>query len=109
MEYTVDARNQPVGRLATKIATMLRGKDKASFEPRVLEDIKVKVENISNIVFTGKKGKDKLYRHYSGYHGGLKEIKASEVKPKDQLRKAVWGMLPKNKQRSRLIKNIIFE
>ncbi len=109
MEYTVDAKNQPVGRLATKIATMLRGKDKASFVPHVSEDIKVKVDNIGEIVFTGKKGKDKLYLHYSGYHGGLKEIKASKVKPEDQLRKAVWGMLPKNRKRSRLIKNIIFE
>ncbi len=109
MEYTVDAKNQPVGRLATKISMMLRGKDKASFVPHILEDIKVKVDNIGEIVFTGKKGKDKLYRHYSGYHGGLKEIKASDVKPEDQLRKAVWGMLPKNRQRSRLIKNIIFE
>jgi len=109
MEYTVDAKNQPVGRLASKLAVMLRGKDKASYKPHVCEDIKIKITNIDNIVFTGKKSKDKIYRHYTGYHGGLKEIKASKITPQKQLTKAVWGMLPTNRQRSRLIKNLIFE
>ena len=109
MEYTVDAKNQSVGRLASKIAVMLRGKDKVSFTPNVCADVKIAVTNIDDIVFTGRKGKDKVYRHYSGYHGGLKEIKASKVEPKEQLRRAVWGMLPKNKSRSKLIKNLIFE
>ena len=109
MEYTVDAKDQPVGRLASKIAMMLRGKDKPTFQPNIVPDLKVKVTNINDIIFTGKKGKDKLYRHYSGYHGGLKEIPASKVAPSEQLRKAVWGMLPKNRLRSKLIKNLIFE
>lgn len=109
MEYTIDAKNQPVGRLASRVALMLRGKDKASFRPNVLPDAKIRITNIGDIVFTGKKSKDKIYRHYSGYHGGLKEKKASELHPKEILRKAVWGMLPKNKLRSKLIKNMIFE
>ncbi len=109
MEYIVDAKNKPVGRLASKIAVMLRGKDKASYEPRICEDIIIKITNIDDIIFTGKKSKDKIYRHYTGYHGGLKEIKASQITHQEQLRKAVWGMLPTNKQRSKLIKNLIFE
>ncbi len=109
MEYKVDAKNQSVGRLATKVAVMLRGKDKASFVNNICPDIKIKIENINDIVFTGKKSKDKIYRHYTGYHGGLKEIKASDLTSREILKKAVWGMLPKNKLRSKLIKNLIFE
>ena len=109
MEHILDAKNQPVGRLATKIATILRGKDKATFRPNILPNVKVKVTNIDEIVFTGKKSKDKVYRHYTGYHGGLKEIKASDLTSKEILRKAVIGMLPKNKLKSKLINNLIFE
>lgn len=109
MEYVIDAKDKSVGRLATKIALVLRGKDKPAFRPNIVPDVKVKITNIDDIVFTGKKSKDKIYRHYSGYHGGLKEIKASRLSSEEILKRAVWGMLPKNRLRSKLIQNLIFE
>lgn len=108
MEYTLDAKNQKVGRLASKIAIMLRGKDKPDFQLHIMPDIKIKIDNINDIEFTGRKAKDKIYRHYSGYHGGLKEIPASKLSSEEILKRAVWGMLPKNKSRSKIMKNLIF-
>lgn len=109
-EYKIDATNQILGRLATKIAILLQGKNSVHYEPRLTGNIKVVVENVSKIKFSGKKLNQKLYRHHTGYPGHLKSQTLRQVfekNPKDVLRKAVWNMLPKNKLRSKRIKNLI--
>ena len=97
------AKGVSVGRLAARIAPVLRGKHKPTFEAHRHEhgDIVV-VINAEKLVFTGKKWSQKVYRHHTGYPGGLKERTAKDVqsrKPGDVLRRAVLGMLPKNKLR----------
>jgi large subunit ribosomal protein L13 len=95
----VDAQNQVVGRLASAIADLLRGKHKPSFSPDVDAGDFVVVINASKVRFTGKKWDEKYYHHHSGYPGGMKSIKAKvqlEKHPERILSEAVWGMLPKN-------------
>lgn len=95
----VDAENQPLGRLAVRIANILRGKNKVTFTPHVDTGDFVIVVNAKKVKLTGKKDEKKIYKRYSGYRGGLKEIKASVVREKhpDRLiRMAVKGMLPRN-------------
>ncbi len=108
----IDAANQPLGRLASKIALILRGKNTPKFQAHILSDQKVIISNTDKIKFTGKKMEQKKYYHYSGYPGGLKEKKMSDVFKKDPgivLRNAVWGMLPKNRLRKEMIKNLQFK
>ncbi len=108
-EYKIDATNQPLGRLASKIAIILQGKDDPQYAPNKVADVKVIVENASKIKFTGKKYNQKLYRHHTGYIGHLKEKTLQQVFEKDPtevLKKAVMGMLPKNSLRSKRIKNL---
>ncbi len=95
----VDADGQTVGRLASQIAQVLRGKHKVNFTPNQAGGDFVVVVNAEKVVFTGNKLDDKVYTHYSGYQGGLKKIKARNVlanHPERILERAVWGMLPKN-------------
>jgi large subunit ribosomal protein L13 len=85
--------------LATELAKILRGKNKPSFTPHVDTGDFVIVVNAEKVVLTGKKMKDKIYYHHTGYPGGLKEINAEKLlakKPTEILRIAVKGMLPKN-------------
>jgi large subunit ribosomal protein L13 len=108
-EYKIDATNQPLGRLASKIAVILQGKDAPDYAPNKVADVKVIVENVSKMKFTGKKFYQKVYRYHTGYIGHLKEKKLKEVfekNPTEVLRKAVLGMLPKNSLRSKRIKNL---
>lgn len=108
----IDATNKIFGRLASEIAILLRGKNKPSFEPRITPKEKVVVENISRIVFSGKKLEQKKYHRYSGYPGGLKtrhlEIEFAKT-PTKVFRKTVYDMLPKNKTRDKIIKNLIIK
>ncbi|MCX8012193.1 MAG: 50S ribosomal protein L13, partial [Desulfobacterota bacterium] len=86
--------------LASNIALILRGKNKPIFTPHLDTGDFVVVINARKVKFTGKKLKDKIYYHYTGYPGGLKSISAKELlqtKPEEIIRKAVWGMLPKTK------------
>jgi len=109
MIHNIDAKGQSLGRLATKIAVLLRGKNKVTYNPRELPNEKVVILNIKEIKFTGKKYDDKIYYHYSGYPGGLKSrtMKAIfEKDPKKILRLAVYRMLPDNRQRDKIIKNL---
>lgn len=109
MEYKINASDKILGRLASEIAMLLRGKDSPSFDPARLSNNKVVVTNTDRIRVTGKKLSQKLYRRHSGYHGGLKEVKLRDVLARDSrlaLKYAVLGMLPKNKLRSKLIKNL---
>ncbi|DBA67333.1 TPA: 54S ribosomal protein L13 [Trebouxia sp. C0005] len=98
----VDAKEQVVGRLAAQLSVILQGKDKVQFAPHLDIGDVVVVKNAQHVVFTGKKWKQKLYRHHTGFPGGLKERSARlqfEKDPTEILRKAVYGMLPKNKLR----------
>ncbi|MBE5750918.1 MAG: 50S ribosomal protein L13 [Clostridia bacterium] len=97
--YVVDAAGVPLGRLATKVASVLRGKHKPTFTPNVDTGDFVIVLNTDKVVLTGKKLEDKYYRYHSGYIGGLKEIpykKLMAEKSDLAVYEAVKGMLPKN-------------
>jgi large subunit ribosomal protein L13 len=97
--YLVNAEGKVLGRLATELAKILRGKNKPSFTPHVDTGDFVIVVNAEKVVLTGKKMKDKIYYHHTGYPGGLKEINAEKLlakKPTEILRIAVKGMIPKN-------------
>jgi large subunit ribosomal protein L13 len=98
--YVVDAQDVVLGRLSTRVAGVLRGKNKAIYTPSVDTGDFVIVVNADKIALTGRKLADKIYYSHSGYVGGLKEISAGkllEKKPGDLIKKAVKGMLPKNK------------
>ena len=93
----VDASGKTVGRLASEIAHLIRGKDDPKFTRHVDGGCEVVVVNASKVVFTGNKLEAKLYRHHTLYPGGLKETKAKrvlETKPERVIREAVEGMLP---------------
>lgn len=109
-EYKFNASNQILGRLATQIAILLQGKNTAQYEQNQSGGVRVIVDNISKIKVTGKKYNQKLYRHHTGYIGHLKTRTYKQIfekNPSEVLRKAVMGMLPKNKLRSKRIKNLI--
>ena len=96
----VDADGQALGRMATEIATALRGKDKPTFSPHLDMGDFVIVTNASKVKLTGQKTTQKLYRHHTGFLGGLKEIrldKQLEKHPERVIRAAVWGMMPKGR------------
>jgi large subunit ribosomal protein L13 len=98
--YVVDAADQVLGRLATRVATVLRGKHKPTYTPH--EDLgdHVVVINAAKVRLTGNKWADKMYRHHTGYIGGLKETTAGKLREKDPTRlvtTAVQGMLPKSR------------
>ena len=104
--YVVDAEGKTLGRLATEIATILRGKHKVTFTPHVDGGDFFVVVNAAKVQLTGKKLDQKLYRYHTGYVGGLKEITYREMmekKPEEVVAHAVSGMLPKNKLRSRMM------
>ena len=95
----VDAAGMVLGRLATEIASILRGKNKAEYTPHMDMGDFVVVVNADKVVLTGKKEQQKLYRRHSGYPGGLREIpyeRMMEKHPERVLENAVRGMLPKN-------------
>jgi large subunit ribosomal protein L13 len=110
--HIIDARQKSLGRLATKVAILLRGKQKADFVPnRDMGDFVV-IKNIKEVKITGKKLEQKKYHRHSGYLGGLKETPMKKVfkeNPGEVLKKAVYGMLPKNKLRAEQIKRLKFE
>jgi len=95
-----DATDVPLGRLATQIATALRGKDKPTFTPHMDMGDFVIVTNAAKVKLTGQKLTQKLYRHHTGYLGGLKEVRLDEQlrkHPERVVRAAVWGMMPKGR------------
>ena len=98
--YVVDAEGQTLGRLATRIADTLRGKRKPEYTPHVDTGDFVVVVNAEKIAVTGKKREEKIYYRHSGYPGGLRERTLGEElerRPTEVLRKAVKGMLPRNR------------
>ena len=107
--YVVDAAGVPMGRLASKVASVLRGKNKPVFTPNVDTGDFVIVVNTDKVVLTGKKLEDKFYRYHSGYIGGLKEIpykKLMAEKSDLAVYEAVKGMLPKNSLGRAMLKKL---
>lgn len=110
MEHTIDATDKSLGRIATQAAVFLMGKDTPSFQRNVAPAVKVTIENASKAKISAKKMKEKTYKRYSGYPGGLKEMNMEKVIEKkgheEVFRKAVRGMLPSNKLRPIMMKNL---
>ncbi len=109
--HTIDATGKVLGRLAVQVAVLLRGKHKPDFAPHKDAGDFVVVKNIEKIKVTGKKFKQKIYYHHTGYLGGLKAVPFERLFEKDPtmvLRKAVFGMLPKNRLRAKMIKRLKF-
>jgi large subunit ribosomal protein L13 len=105
----IDAKGQVVGRLATKIADALRGKDRANYTPHADAGDYVVVVNAEQIVFTGNKMTQKVYQRYTGYIGNMKEFTAEQVlekHPERIIELAVKGMLPKNKLARQLLRKL---
>lgn len=98
--YVIDVKNKILGRVATKVATLLMGKGKPHFTPHLDVGDFVIVLNADKVILSGKKQNIKTYYHYSGYPGGLKSVVFSKYlkeRPEQLFRDAVWGMLPKNR------------
>lgn len=107
--YVVDAAGVPLGRLASRVAFILRGKHKPTYTPHVDTGDFVIVINTDKATLTGKKSEDKFYRYHTGYIGGLKEIpykKMMEEKSDLAVYEAVRGMLPKNSLGRAMIKKL---
>ena len=107
--YVVDAENKVLGRLASELAKILRGKNKPTFTPHVDTGDYVIVINADKVNLTGNKWKDKVYYRHSGYPGGIKSITAENLKakrPEDLVRFAVKGMLPKNRLGRKLFRKL---
>jgi large subunit ribosomal protein L13 len=97
--YVVDAEGLPLGRLASQVAAILRGKHKPTFTPNVDTGDFVIIINADKVVLTGNKASDKLYKHYSGWAGGLKETTYGTLlnkKPEFMVEHTIKGMLPHN-------------
>ncbi|NLK87333.1 MAG: 50S ribosomal protein L13 [Clostridiaceae bacterium] len=97
--YVVDAEGKPLGRLASEVASILRGKNKPTYTPHVDTGDHVIVINAEKIVLTGNKLNNKIYRRHSGWPGGMKEMKYSQLmakSPEKAIELAVKGMLPHN-------------
>lgn len=111
--YTIDASGKSMGRLASQAVLLLRGKDQADFAPHKESGNIVVVKNIEKMVLSGNKASQKSYFSHSGYPKGEKHTSLKQVLEKrgwpEILRRAVSGMLPKNRLRSRMIKNLRFE
>ncbi len=98
--YVIDAEGKTLGRLASEIARVLRGKNKPQYTPHVDVGDFVVVVNAEKVVVTGKKAEQKVYRRHSGYPGGMKETsygRMMERRPEEILRRAVYGMMPKTR------------
>lgn len=107
--YVVDATGMVLGRLASQVAAILRGKNKPAFTPHVDTGDCVIVINCDKVVLTGKKLEQKYYRYHTGYIGGLKEVRYDKLlreKPEFVVYHAVKGMLPKNALGRKMIKKL---
>lgn len=110
MKYEIDAKNKKLGRIATEAASLLMGKNLTSFAKNVTPNAEVVIINAAQISITEKKKSEKIYSHHTGYPGGIKHQKLDEMLTKkgikEVMRKTVMGMLPKNKLRAVMIKNL---
>lgn len=111
-EYTFDAEGKILGRIASEIAKVLQGKDTAAYRKRNLAPVHIVVKHCDKIKVTGNKLDEKMYHKYSGYPGGLRSTPLKELlikHPEAALKEAIYGMLPKNRLRRSMIKNVVFE
>jgi large subunit ribosomal protein L13 len=110
MKYSIDATNKKLGRLGSEVAILLMGKNTTEFQKNKIPNVEVTVENASKMNISEKKQDEKNYTHYSGYPGGLRVEKIKDVLVKkgygDILKRTVYGMLPKNKLRSKMIQRL---
>jgi large subunit ribosomal protein L13 len=98
--HVIDAQGKTLGRLASEIARLLRGKNKPRYTPHVDTGDFVVVVNAEKVAVTGRKAEQRVYRRHTGYPGGLREVSYEEMlsrKPTEVLRKAVWGMMPRTR------------
>ena len=105
----IDAANKPIGRVATEAAKLLRGKHKPTFTPNIDVGDHVIILNCKDAVLTGHKLDQKIYRHHSGYIGGMKEIPARvmlEKNPEKAMTLAIKGMLPHNSLGRQMLKKL---
>ena len=113
MELVIDAQGKTLGRVASAAAKAMLGKHSASFAKNVTADVSVKITNASQIHITGHKKEQKRYIRYSGYPGGQKKetyaMLTTRRGHKEAIRRAVLGMLPKNKLQKPRIKNLVIE
>lgn len=113
MQYTIDAKNKKIGRLASEIAVILQGKRSAKYEPRLEGEDGVVVKNIAQLDIAAKKTEGKVYYSHTGRIGRLKERTMKMViekkGPAEILRRTVKGMLPKNKLLAKRMKKLIIE
>ncbi len=109
-EYTIDATGERLGRVATKIAVLLMGKNSPLYRRNIVADTTVTVVNVSQLEIMDKKKRQKTYSRFSGYPSGLKKETLGRLIDRsgygEALRRAVFGMLPKNKLREKMIKNL---
>ena len=109
---TLDVKGRSLGRAASEAAILLRGKNSPDFEPRIRPTHILTIINVRELSIHPTKFKTKAYKGYSGYPGGLKEISLRDLwakNPKEVFKLAVYGMLPKNKSRQHIIKNLKFD
>ena len=107
--YIIDAANKPLGRVATEAAKLLRGKHKPTFTPNIDTGDHVIILNVKDVILTGSKLDQKMYRHHSGYIGGMKETSARvmmETTPEKAMMLAIKGMLPHTKLGRQMIKKL---
>ena len=107
--YIIDAADKPLGRVATEAAKLLRGKHKPTYTPNIDNGDHVIILNCNDIVLTGHKLDQKIYRHHSGYIGGMKETTAREMlakSPEKMMMLAIKGMLPKNSLGRQMLKKV---
>lgn len=107
--YIIDAANKPLGRVATEAAKLLRGKHKPTYTPNMDNGDHVIILNCKDVILTGKKLDQKIYRHHSGYIGGMKETPARvmmDKNPEKAMMLAVKGMLPHNSLGRQMLKKV---
>lgn len=107
--YVIDASGKPLGRIAAEAAKLLRGKHKPTFTPNVDTGDHVIILNCSDVILTGKKLDQKIYRHHTGYIGNMKETTARNMlqdKPEKAMMLAIKGMLPKNRLGRQMINKV---
>lgn len=107
--HTIDATGQPLGRLAVQVAVLLRGKNRPDFQPNKLSEAQVNIFNTDKIKLTGRKIEQKNYFRHSGYLGGLKTTSLNKLMERDSREvvwRAVYGMLPDNRLRPKMMRNL---
>jgi len=110
-EYVIDATGRALGRVASEAAKVLRGKDTTAFARNIAPKVTVKIVNASRLEVTQKEMREKIYKHYTGHPGGLRETSLTRLIEKkgwsEPIKKAIYGMLPANRLRAVMMKNLI--